>query len=299
MSARDTAAAAVEVRPIPGAPFGLEASVGSPTQLSEADKDLLRQAYRRDGLLLLRGLALSAEQQAEFCRIFGPVPRDQHDIYLVSNVRPDGILADLELRFHHDIPFVPAPFLAGCLHAVEVSPGVSPTRFASGLRAYERLPQRLCDRIEGLNAVFVRPRVEDRRCRLTDSLPGDNCAVQALVQRQAGTGRPFVFANCHSTALICGLSEAESEELLEELFSCLYAPDNIYEHAWATGDLVLWDNLALQHARAKVAGGVRTLRRVSVAVLGYDQQYPADSAWYGDLQEGRINSAGLAAGRSA
>jgi len=38
------------------------------------------------------------------------------------------------------------------------------------------------------------------------------------------------------------------------------------------------------------------LQRVSVAVLGYDQQYPADAAWYDDLQEGRINASGQVAG---
>ena len=107
--------------------------------------------------------------------------------------------------------------------------------------------------------------------------------------------RPYVFVNSHSTALIAGMSESESDALLEELFSYIYAPDNIYEHQWTTGDLVLWDNLGLQHARAKVAGGVRTLRRVSVARLSYDQQYPADSAWYSDLQEGRMNSEELTA----
>lgn len=154
------------------------------------------------------------------------------------------------------------------------------------------MPQKLRDRIEGLKAVFVRPRVEDRRNRLTDSWSGDNCAVHSIVQRQVGTGRPYVFVNSHHTAIVCGLSEQESDELLEELFSYLYAPDEIYDHAWENGDLVLWDNLALQHARTKIAGGVRTLRRVSVSMFGYDQQYPADSAWFNDLQEGRINADG-------
>jgi taurine dioxygenase len=284
-----------EPRRIAGAPFGLELKVDPRAQFSDAEKAALRQLYRREGLVLVRGLELlSTEEQAEFCRIFGPVPRDNHDIYLVSNERPEGILADLELLFHHDITYVPAPFLAGCLHAVDVTPGVSPTRYASGFIAYERMPQTLRDRIKNLKAVFVRPRVEDRRCRLADGWSGDNCAIHAIVQRQAETGRPYVFANSHHTALICGMSEAESDELLEELFSYIYAPDGIYEHAWTNGDLVLWDNLALQHARAKVTSGVRTLQRVSVSVFGYDQQYPADSAWYSDLQEGRINAADLA-----
>jgi len=277
--------------PIAGAPFGIEVDVEPIADFGEEQRVALRALYQRDGLLLLRGSAtISPEQQAEFCRIFGPVPQDLHDVYLVSNARPDGILADLELLFHHDITYVPAPFLAGCLHAVDVTPGVSTTRYASGFLAYERMPQALRQRIDGMKAVFVRPRVEDRRCRLSDAWSGDNCAIHALVQRQKGTGRPYVFANAHHTALVCGLSEQDSDDLLEELAFHLYPADGVYEHAWTNGDLVLWDNLALQHARAKVTSGVRTLQRVSVAVLGYDQQYPTDSAWYDDLQKGRINA---------
>lgn len=286
----------IEWAPIPDAPFGIEVRIDPAANFGDEERAALRTLYVRDGLLRFRSAEpLSTDAQAEFCRIFGPVPRDLHDTYLVSNRAPDGILADLELLFHHDITYVPAPFLAGCLHAVDVTPGVSATRFASGFLAYERMPQKLRDRIDGMKAVFVRPRVEDRRCRLTDAWSGDNCAVHALVQRQKGTGRPYVFANAHHTALVCGLSEQDSDALLEELFAHLYVGDGIYEHTWTNGDMILWDNLALQHARAKVTGGVRTLQRVSVSVFGYEQQYPADSGWYADLQEGRINAGEIAA----
>jgi alpha-ketoglutarate-dependent taurine dioxygenase len=52
--------------------------------------------------------------------------------------------------------------------------------------------------------------------------------------------------------------------LLEALFEHLYAPeDKVLAHHWRTGDLVLWDNLALQHARPNVGieGPTRTLRK--------------------------------------
>jgi taurine dioxygenase len=268
-------------------PFGIEAKVDLAHGLTEDDKQELRRLYALEGLLLLRGLKLSMEDQMELCSIFGPVLRGEHDRYLISNVAKDGLFGDLELLFHHDIPYVPAPFLAGALHALEVSENVSGTKYASGLRAYERLPQKLRDRIDGLNALFVRPRDESRRNKLTDSRPGDNCAVQAVVQRQKGTGRPYVFVNGQSMACIAGLSECESDSLINELLSYVYAPDNIYEHKWKNGDIVIWDNLALQHARGKITGGVRTLQRVTIARFAYEEQYPADGIWFSDLQEDR------------
>jgi taurine dioxygenase len=45
----------------------------------------------------------------------------------------------------------------------------------------------------------------------------------------------------------------------------LYAPGNRYEHHWEPGDLVVWDNVGLQHARGAVGRGApRTLRRIVI-----------------------------------
>jgi taurine dioxygenase len=271
-------------------PFGIRAELDLSLGLGEADKAELRRLFALDGLLYIPDLDLSLPDQLDFCEIFGPVLRGPQNAFLVSNVAKNGLFADAELLWHHDVPYVPAPFLANCLHALEVSGPVSGTKLASGFGAYERLPQTLRVRIDGLKALCVRGRPEDRRTRLTDSMPGDNCAVQAVVQRQKGTGRPFLFPDGSLTACLIGMSEAESDALLEELFSYLYAADNVYEHRWKKGDLVLWDNLALHHSRSQFFGGVRTLQRTTIARLSYEQQYPADTVWYQDMQEGDIGS---------
>ena len=71
MAAKDTAA--LRWSPIAGAPFGIEVEIDSLNELGESQRQALRELYRRDGLLLIRGLgALSEQAQAEFCRIFGP-----------------------------------------------------------------------------------------------------------------------------------------------------------------------------------------------------------------------------------
>jgi alpha-ketoglutarate-dependent taurine dioxygenase len=66
------------------------------------------------------------------------------------------------------------------------------------------------------------------------------------------------------TLEVCDLSAAESEDLLEVLFAAIYAPEYTLEHDWRQGDLVIWDNLAVQHGRADVTteGPARTLRKI-------------------------------------
>ena len=263
-----------ETGPIPGAPFGLEVKADLSRGFSETEKEALRELYRRDGLLLFRGQSLSMDQQLDASEIFGPVMRGSIENYLVSNVEEEGLLGDGELLFHVDVPYVPAPYLGGSLFALEVDEGVSATRFASAFRAWERLPAELQRRIEPMTVLHVRGRELGRRTRLTDSQPGDNCAVHALVGCQEETGRRYVFACMDMAALAIGLSEPESDALLEELFSYLYVPDNIYEHRWTNGDLVVWNNRAIQHARSPIERGRRTLRRVAIAEIGYWDQDP-------------------------
>jgi len=280
-----------DVKPIPGAPFGLEVKADLSASFNEAEKEALRQLYRRDGLLLFRDQSLTMDQQLDASEIFGPVMRGAMDNYLVSNVEEDGLLGDGELLFHVDIPFVPAPYLGGSLQALEVDEGVSATRFASAFRAWDTLPEDLKRRIDGKTVLHVRGRELGRRTTLADSQPGDNCAVHSLVGRQEGTGRPYIFACMDMAALVVGLSEAESDALLEDLFDYLYAPDNIYDHHWRKGDLVIWDNRAIQHARSPIESGRRTLQRVAIARLGYWDQCPADLQTFEDLKRAKPQAA--------
>jgi len=266
-------------------PFGVEVELdGSPDRLGDSDKDELRRLHALDGLTLIRGLKLSMAEQLDLCSIFGPVMRESTENYLVSNVHKEGLLGSRELLFHNDIPYVPMPYLGGSLHAVEVDADANPTLFASGLRSYERLPQALRNRIEGLNALHVRERVEGRRNHLTDMWPGDMCSAHSIVGRRKSDGRPYLFVNQNMTAHVVGLAEADSEALIEELFSYLYAPDAIYEHRWTNGDIIIWDNLTVQHARKAIASGTRTLQRVTIAEIGYLAQFPADGMVYEDLR---------------
>lgn len=64
---------------------------------------------------------------------------------------------------------------------------------------------------------------------------------------------------------INGLEESESRSLVEALLAHLYRPDNTYEHRWSLGDLIVWDNEALQHSRPDVTlAKPRTFRRNSL-----------------------------------
>lgn len=258
-------------------PFGVELRVGAGSGEHDLDHGRLACLLARDGLLAIRGLNLSMAEQRELCRAFGPVPDSMYENFYVSNRRADGFLGTRELQWHNDVPYLPSPYLVAALHAVEVDPDATSTKFVSAFQAYDRLPVELKARVQDLKALQVRQRKSERRNRLGDLETGDLCTVHPVVARQVGTGRPYLFVNENMTATIIGLSEAESDALLSELFAHLYIDDAVYEHRWQPGDLVVWDNLTVQHARGAVGEGTRTLQRVTCTRFTYLEQYPADS----------------------
>ena len=85
------------------------------------------------------------------------------------------------------------------------------------------------------------------------------------------TGEPMLLVTEHHATRINELEEAESQALIEELFAHIYAPQRQYDHVWQLNDVLMWNNLAVQHARREhsdYAGGARVLQRVALAEVG-------------------------------
>ena len=135
------------------------------------------------------------------------------------------------------------------------------------VRAASALPAGLRARLEGRSVLnvydFQRP--DDRPMRLIEVDPRSPRHEHPVLGRHRRTGAEVVLANELHTDHVVGLPKAESDALLADLFAVLYDREHVLEHHWRVGDLVLWDNVALQHGRP-VPPGVepRTLQRVTL-----------------------------------
>ena len=72
---------------------------------------------------------------------------------------------------------------------------------------------------------------------------------QPIFVTNPDTARRALYVNRLMSARIEGMEEAESRDVLDRLCDLIEAPDNIYEHAWRPGDIIVWDNLSSLHAR--------------------------------------------------
>ncbi len=193
---------------------------------------------------------------------------------MITNEDPDSAVPEGRLMFHCDSMWSDEPFEVLSLHALKIEPPVLPTMYVSATSAYEALSPELKERIAGLNALHVPgpDYVHERRRVL---FPGElvqgrrsrvSTYSQHVVWTHPRTGQPILFVTQGMTREILELNWDESEDLLEELFAVMYAPERVYEHEWREGDVIFWDNLAVHHARPYVTmqGPARTLQKVGL-----------------------------------
>jgi alpha-ketoglutarate-dependent taurine dioxygenase len=75
---------------------------------------------------------------------------------------------------------------------------------------------------------------------------GQEPPLRPLVKMHPETGRRTLTIGRHAYG-IPGLSEAESEALLQDLVDFTCQPPRTYKHTWTPGDVVVWDNRCLLH----------------------------------------------------
>ncbi len=238
----------------------------------------LRRLFCEHHLLLVRGQQVTAEDQRRFVSFFGPVRErgDDNAGAFVTNRggQPAGAGTGKQpgrLLWHSDGVYGPRPGIATSLLAQDVRSESVPTMFASGARAYERLPVAMRDRVDGLHALFLRDLLVERtdvRLREED-IPADEPErftkyVHPVVWQLPHADQKVLLINELATSHIVELPSDESEALLHELFSRMYADDNVYTHKWQNDDLIIWDNQALQHSRPDMGDVPRHLRRQSL-----------------------------------
>lgn len=270
------------------APFGAWVQLESDGPLSLDERAELRRLFAVHGLLVVRDGEISAERQIELLEVLGriePDPSGRPMRMEVTNLHDRSTAPPGELIFHSDYAYDPAPIPAISMYGEIVAAGATPTLFASASAVIERLPavliESLRDRMASHACFLFRPDAPSVRSREPEPIvargrPGwgpDHYWARHPVILWNGYGVETLFVCLQHTDRIHGMSRDESDELLAEIYAALYAPEQIYSHAWQPHDLVMWDNLAVQHARPMPNDLPRTLRRYHVSETDLTEDY--------------------------
>jgi taurine dioxygenase len=250
--------------------------------LDDATFAEVARAFFDNEVAFFRNQRLTPEQQIAFTRRFGTL--EQHvrkesrlaahpEILIVSNVLDENGRAigaqDAGRFWHSDLSYKKEPSMLSALYALEVpvkdGKTLGDTSFASTTAAYAALPEGMKQRLNGLRNVhsyrFYRAkniqaqkeeqarggRVVEEHVLTEEQLKSVPDVETPIVRTHPVTGRKGLFVNEAHTSHIPGVSKEESDRLLSELYRHVVKPEFIYTHTWRPGDLLMWDNAAVQH----------------------------------------------------
>lgn len=233
----------------------------------------LNRALLEWKVIFFRGQHLSPDAQRDFARTWGELETNP----LLNSAGPADVVRfdrsaarTFENVWHTDVTFRERPAMGAVLQLREVPPAGGDTLWADMAAAYDNLPQRVKDRIEGARAVhdflpgFARFTPAERLAGFQQMFPP---VEHPVVRRHPETGRRMLFVNTSFTTHITGFEREESDRLLRLLFQQAHVPEYQVRFRWQPGDIAFWDNRATQHYAVNDYG---THRRVAerVAIAG-------------------------------
>jgi alpha-ketoglutarate-dependent taurine dioxygenase len=246
----------------------------------------VEQAIGQYQVLVFRGHEPPTDGQlAEFTRCFGvrnPKTDDKleytkdgyPEIVVLSNIVEDGrrIGSGVDggfgyLDWHADLAHSHRNARFGFLDAVEVPSDGGNTLFANGYAALEALSPAVRDGLAELEIYHLKDGQEYPEPG-TAFAPGQPEPMRRpVVVTNPATGRRALFlSQLRGGSRYRAVDQSRADEI-DNLTSLLTSPRFVYEHHWQTGDLVMWDQIGLLHARRAFDPYLRRiLRQVSVMV---------------------------------
>ena len=250
--------------------------------LHQDEIDFIKNNWYAHGVLCFPNQSIDEIQQIKFGEYFGELAHTQGE-YAISKSHPAimyitnekengkyvGALPDGEMYFHTDMCYVEKPSMATFLYAINIPKVGDNTIFANMYMAYESLDSEIKSKINGLKAVnsyepgssapTIISRKNTNRSNETKSYAHPMICTHPVTKKKA------LYVNRLMTESIVGLSGQESDDLLNLLFDHQENKKFLYEHIWNLGDLLIWDNRCVLHARSNFdASELRKLRRITV-----------------------------------
>lgn len=247
-------------------PIGAEISGVDVKTMDDAAFGQIYQTWLACNVICVRDQTLTIPEFLHYSRRFGvvcphPTKSTRHPDYPeltllgINKFRRDGTLDnDIYRRgaegFHTDGSYEAVPYKATQLYAIAIPSRGGDTYFSSAYAAYEQLPQRLKDKLDGRIGTFKYGGRKQLNALLNEEDRKVPPVRHPLIQTHPETGRKLLYFDQGKILTIEGLEAAESLALIEELTAYFAQPPCQHRHSWRKGDIVIWDNRCSYHKAA-------------------------------------------------
>ena len=236
--------------------------------LSDVDFARIENTFNERSVMCIRSQKVDELQLIAFAQRFGGIETNHLTKYMhprypeisyISNIQENGKdigHADAGRVWHSDMSYVERPPRATLLYALEVPTDkdsgkvLGDTRFSSAAAAYDSLPDDMKQRLANLRAIH---QVAGRRAK-TGTGQQDQAlrlaqpaVVHPVVRTHPHTRRKCIYVSKGECGGIEGMAQDEALALIDQLADITVQERFRYTHHWQVGDLLMWDNCALQH----------------------------------------------------
>jgi len=209
------------------------------------------------GALVFRGLHIDDATQVAFSKRLGRVEvfgKGEHpEIFRITlDPAKNPMAAYLRGTFdwHIDGCTDDVPIMATILSAHAVAESGGETEFASTYTAFDDLSGEEKERCLSLRVVHSFEAAQ----RMTNDNPSPE--ELALWRKRPSKEHPLAWTHTSgrrslvlgaTASHVAGMDMEEGRALLADLLARATAPERVYRHEWAVGDLVIWDNRGVLH----------------------------------------------------
>lgn len=176
------------------------------------------------------------------------------------------------IDWHTDVTYMQEPPMASILRAITIPESGGDTMFSDQQAAYEALSPTMQSFLGTLRAMHdgrssfqgLLERVGEGKWN-GEKVVALEPSEHPVIRTHPETGAKTIFVNAGFTTHIVGLERAESDALLQFLYSHSVKPEFTMRYHWHEGDVGFWDNRQTQHAVVGDFGDApRVIQRVTL-----------------------------------
>ena len=227
--------------------------------LSEELTSFISSALIENGVIFFRDQNISPAQHKAFASKFGEL--QCHPAYPSVEGFPEiTILENNEKRpskieeWHTDMTFKKVPPMGSVLLGKVIPKKGGDTLFASLSAAYSDLPNNMKESLMTLKAIhsfehgFKESLAEPYgKERLAQTLKNNPPVEHPVIRTHPVSGKKLIYVNSLFTLKIKSLSDTDSSELLEFLFSHIKQDKYQCRFNWEVNSIAFWDNRSVIH----------------------------------------------------